>query len=162
MTALQKFIQTTKDARELKRALAVQSTLNGRPWAEVASDLGVKRSFIGAWRWRYKREGLACLSVGYQGSQGYLNPTDKAAVITWIQEQDRWDIRTLYRHIDTTYGVRYKSPQSYYALLKAARMSWKKSQHEHPDADPKKVAAKREEIKKNAGGNAGDHPETDG
>jgi putative transposase len=148
MATLQEFIQTTTDTRELKRALAIQNTVNGRPWTEVATELGVKRSFIGLWRWRYKREGLACLSVGYRGSQGYLNPTDKAAVIAWIKEQESWDIRSLYRHIDVTYGVRYKSPQSYYALLKTARMSWKKSQHDHPDADPEKIQAQRDEIKK--------------
>lgn len=161
MDALQEFIQTTRDGRELRRALAVQNTLAGRSWAEVASELGVKESFIGTWRWRYKRDGITCLSVAHRGSQGYLKPTEKAAVITWIKQQKTWDIRMLYHHLDTTYGVRYKSPQSYYALLKAARMSWKKSQQKHPDADPKKVTAKREEIKKNADGSPGDYPQTD-
>jgi len=148
MNELQEFIKTAQDTRELKRALAVQNTVAGRPWAEVASELGVKESFIGTWRWRYKRDGIACLSVGHRGSQSYLNATDKAAVMTWIKQQESWDIRTLYHHVEATYGVRYKSPQSYYALLKAARLSWKKSQDRHPDADPQKVTAKRDEIKK--------------
>lgn len=149
MTDLQKFIQSTKDSRELKRALAVQNTLAGRPRAEVAAELGVKESFIGMWRWRYKHDGIAGLSVGYQGSTGYLTTTEKTAIVKWIQQQKAWDLQTLYRHIDAVYGVRYKSQQSYYALLKEARISWKKSQHSHPDADPAKVTAKREEIKKN-------------
>ena len=148
MNDLQEFIQTTQDSRELKRALAVQNTLAGRPWAEVAAELGVKKSFINTWRWRYKREGLSCLSVGYQGATGYLNVTEKAVVIGWIQRQKSWNIRTLYHHIEDRYGVRYKSQQSYYALLKEARISWKKSQDRHPDADPEKVTAKRDEIKK--------------
>ena len=159
MNALQEFIQTAKDAREVKRALAVQNTLAGRSWAEVASELGVKESFIGTWRWRYKRDGIACLSVGHRGSQGFLTAAEKAAVITWIRQQKSWDLHTLYRHIDATYGVRYKSPQSYYALLKTARMSWKKSQHDHPEADPKAVTDKRAEIKKNADRSAGYHPQ---
>ncbi len=148
MDNLQAFIQTTQDSRALKRALAVQNTLAGRPWADVAMELGVKRSFIGTWRWRYKREGLSCLSVGHHGSTGYLTSTDKAAVIAWIHRQETWNLRALHQHIAQTYGIRYTSPQSYYALLKAARISWKKFQHRHPDADPEQVAAKREEIKK--------------
>lgn len=160
MNDLQAFIQTARDTRELKRALAVQNTLAGRPWAEVAAELGVKKSFIGTWRWRYKRDGIAGLSVGYRGSQGYLSARDKAVVLTWIQRQDTWEIRTLHQYLEATYGVRYKSPQSYYALLKAARMSWKKSYDRHPDADPTKVAAKRDEIKKNGGGSASHYPQT--
>jgi transposase len=53
MDALQEFIRTKRDSRELKRALAVQNTLAGRPWAEVASELGVTESFISKWRARY-------------------------------------------------------------------------------------------------------------
>lgn len=148
MNDLQNFIQTAQDSRELKRALAVQNTLAGRSWAEVAAELGVKESFIGTWRWRYKREGIACLSLGYQGSKGYLGAAEKPAIIAWITQQKRWDVPTLSRYVTETYGVTYKSSQSYYALLKAAGMSWKKSQDRHPKADPKKVATKREEIKK--------------
>jgi transposase len=148
MNALQQLIQTTQDSRELKRALVVQNTLAGRPWAEVAAELGVKESFIGTWRWRYKRDGIACLSVGYQGSKGYLTATEKVEVLTWLKAQQRWDLKALSHHITETYGVTYKSSQSYYALLQAARMSWKKSQDRQPKADPKKVSAKREEIKK--------------
>jgi hypothetical protein len=38
MDALQEFIRTTRDSRELKRALAVKTTLAGRPWLEVAEE----------------------------------------------------------------------------------------------------------------------------
>lgn len=148
MNELQQFIQTTQDSRELKRALAVQNTLAGRSWTDVAGELGGKESFIGTWRWRYKREGIACLQLGHKGSTGYLTATDKAAAIKWIKTQESWNLRDVQRHLDQTYGVRYKSPQSYYALLKSARISWKKSQHRHPKADPDKVSAKRELITK--------------
>lgn len=148
MNELQQFIHTTQNSRELKRALAIQNTLAGRSWADVARELGVKESFIGKWRWRYKREGIACLQLGHKGSTGYLTATDKAAAIQWIKTQKSWNLRDVQRHLDQTYGVRYKSLQSYYALLKSARISWKKSQHRHPKADPDKVSAKRDHIKK--------------
>jgi putative transposase len=146
MDALQEFIRTKRDSRELKRALAVQNTLAGRPWAEVASELGVTESFISKWRARYKHGGVEALRLGYKGSAGYLQPHEKQAVITWIQAQEIWNVQSLQQHIMTMYGIQYKSQQSYYALFNEARISWKKLQDRHPKADPKKVAAKRTEI----------------
>jgi transposase len=77
-----------------------------------------------------------------------LTLADKRAVLAWIQAQTCWDVRRVQAHVWEQYGVRYKSRQSYYALLKAARQSWKKTQHRHPDADVAQIAAKRAEIKK--------------
>ena len=148
MDALQEFVRTTRDSRELKRALAVKTTLAGRPWLEVAEELGVCRSFIGKWRKRYAQAGVAGLRLGYQGSVGYLTPASKAQVIAWIQQQNQWSVTAVCLHLSHTYGVRYKSRQSYYALLTEARISWKKTQDTHPKADPEAVAETREQIKK--------------
>ncbi len=38
MNDLNEFINTTRESRELKRALAVKSTLAGRAWKEVAEE----------------------------------------------------------------------------------------------------------------------------
>jgi putative transposase len=148
MKELEEFIQTTKDSRELKRALAVKMTLAKRPWAVVMEDLGVSHAFISKWRSRYKHARVQGLRRGYQGSQGYLSPPDKAEVLSWIQRQTTWSVRAVAQHVQATYGISYKSLQSYYALLDAARMSWKKSQDRQPKAAPQKVAAKRDVIKK--------------
>lgn len=146
MDALQEYIQTTRDSRELKRALAVQNTLAGRPWADVAEELGVKESFISKWRARYKHGGVEALRLGYKGSAGYLQPQEKQAVMAWIHQQATWNVPQLQHHIEHTYGVRYTSQQSYYALFHEARISWKKLQDRHPKADPDAVAAKRTEL----------------
>lgn len=148
MDALNDFIQTTREGRELKRALAVKMRLSGYSRAEAAAVLGVSESFIDKWRGNYAREGVACFSLQHHGSTGYLSPTDKAEVLNWIQRQPTWTVRAVEQHVRATYGIRYKSLQSYYALLDAAHMSWKKSQDRQPKADPQKVAAKRETIKK--------------
>ena len=148
MEELQEFIQTTRDSRELKRALAVKTTLAGRPWLEVADELGVCRSFIGKWRKRYAQAGVDGLRLGYHGSAGYLSPTRRAEVITWIQQQDQWAVTPLRLHLLHTYGIQYKSRQSYYALLTEARISWKKTQDRHPKANQEAVAETREQIKK--------------
>ena len=46
MNDLQHLIQTTHDAREVKRALAVQNRLVGRPRATVAKELGYTISWV--------------------------------------------------------------------------------------------------------------------
>jgi putative transposase len=148
MTDLKTFIQTTRDSRELKRALAVKNTLAGRPWQEVADELLVCRAFIGKWRKIYVQEGVDGLRLRYKGSTGYLSAARKAEILAWIQDQEQWSVTALRTHILYKYGVRYKSRQSYYALLTEARMSWKKSQDRHPKANPEAVAETREQIKK--------------
>ena len=142
------FIRTTRDARELKRALAVRNTLAGRPRAEVAAELGCSVSFVDKWRWIYDRQGVAGLRLGYQGSTGYLTSSHKKAICEWLTGQSSWDIRALQAHIEQTYGVCYTSAKSYYALLTEARLSWKKTQDESPEPDPQEIEQTRKAIKK--------------
>jgi putative transposase len=160
MEDLQCLIQTARDAREVKRALAVQNTLAGRSRATVATELGYTVAWVDKWRGRYRKAGIDGLKVGYKGSAGYLTPSQRTAITTWLHEQEQWDVHALARHIETTYGVRYQSPKSYYQLMEKARMSWKKSQDEQPKADPQKISATRTRIKKNGPGSPGPHPQT--
>lgn len=160
MEDLQHLIHTTRDVREVKRALAVQHTLEGRPRATIAKEFGYTVAWVGKWRWRYGKYGIDGLKVGHKGSTGYLTSSQQTAVTTWLQEQERWDIQSLARHLDARYGVRYKTPRSYYRLLDEARMSWKKSQDEHPKADPKKVSETRTTLKKSHRRSPGPRPQT--
>jgi len=148
LTELKDFIQTTRETRELKRALAVQKTLEGRPWAVVAKELGVRRDFVGKWRRRYREQGVKGLRLGYKGSRGYLSPAAKQQILTWLHQQSSWTVGAVQQELAQTYGVRYRSPQSYYALLAEAGFSWKKAQKTNPQADPEPVQAKREAIQK--------------
>lgn len=148
MKELKTFIQTTRDSRELKRALAVKNTLTGRPWLEVAEELGVCRAFIGKWRKAYAQAGVAGLRLQYKGRTGYLTSAQKARVLAWIQAQTHWSVAALRAHLLSTYGIRYKSRQSYYALLAEARISWKKTQNIHPKVDSEAVLKTRATIKK--------------
>jgi putative transposase len=152
MDDLQIFIHTSRDAREVKRALAVQNTLQGRSRPEVAAELGYSVSWVDKWRWHYAQFGVAGLRIGYKGSQGYLTVEQKTEIQAWLEAQSTWSVRALAAHIEAEYAVRYKSVRSYHALLNQARMSWKKSQATPPKPDPDKVAATRETIKKNGSG----------
>jgi putative transposase len=149
MCELEQFIQQTQESRELKRALAVQNTLvGGRPWKEVARELGVSRAFICKWRSRYKKHGIEGLQLGYQGSESYLTPEKKQQVITWLHEREHWSVEAVRREIATRYDVMYHSKQSYYDLMRQATLSRKKAQKRNPRKDPKQVEAKREESEK--------------
>lgn len=148
MEDLRQLIQTSCDVREVKRALAVQNTMEGRTRAAVAKELGYTVAWVDKWRGYYRKDGIDGLKVGYKGSSGYLTSAQRKTVREWLQKQKQWDIRTLAQHLDVTYGVRYKRPRSYYLLLDDARMSWKKSQDEQPKADPQKVSKARTTIKK--------------
>jgi putative transposase len=149
MDALHEFIRTTRDGRELKRALAVKMRLEGYSRPETAAVLGVSKPFVDKWRRHYRREGVAGLSLKYQGSRGYLTPAQHAETLAWIQAQAQWSVAALHAHVLATYGVQYKSRQSYYALLNEAHISWKKTQARHPKRDPEAVAETRTRIKKN-------------
>ena len=71
-SSLSAFIASNPDARELKRALAVQMTLLGLKQGAIQAILGVQSSFISTWKKRYLSEGVACFRLGYKGSQPYL------------------------------------------------------------------------------------------
>lgn len=154
---LQTFIASTKDSRELKRALAVKMTLSGRRWAEVMEDLGVSHAFISKWRSRYKSNGLSSLLLAYRGSEKYLTGAHRHQVCAWLHQQTHWSPRQLCDYLRNEYGIVYKSRQSYYDILHEAKVSWKKSQPQNPQRDPEDIQGTREAIKKNAGGTAADH-----
>ena len=148
MDDLQTLIHTTRDAREVKRALAVQNTLQGRPRVEVADELGYSVAWVKKWCQRYAKCGADGLRMGYKGSQSYLSAAQKAEIQAWLGRQSSWGVPALAAHLEATYGVRYKSIRSYHTLLNEARLSWKKSQPVHPKPNPTKVADTRETIKK--------------
>ncbi len=56
----------------------------------------------------------------------------------------------LISYIRETYGIEFKSKQSYYELMSNAGMSWKKTEKVNPKKDEEKVALKKEELKKNS------------
>lgn len=146
LSALNTFIATTREAQAMKRALAVKLTKEGYPPVEICRLLQVSRSFVSKWKQIYARQGVAGLRLGYKGSRGYLNPTQRAEVLAWLRAQQVWDLSALRAHIQERYGVVYQSRQSYYALLRAAKISWKKVQRVQPKKDPAQIAAKRTEI----------------
>ena len=147
-SSLSAFIASNPDARELKRALAVQMTLLGLKQGAIQAILGVQSSFISTWKQRYLAEGVACFRLGYKGSQPYLSADQRAQINAWLATQSHPSVDSLASYIQTQFGVVFRSAQSYYDLLAQAGYSWKKTQARHPKADVQQGLSKRERNKK--------------
>lgn len=143
---LEDWIKSRLDSRELKRALGVKLALKGWSYRGIAEVLNVSTSFISKWKKRFHFAGVEGLKLSYQGAKSYLTEQQKQQVITWIKEQNHWDLSELECYLSEQYDVVFQSPTSYYELLKEARISWQKAQKKHPRQDPELVKKKAQEI----------------
>lgn len=153
---LNKFIQSNPDPRELKRAIAVQMFLQAYKHREIQEILGVSSGFISKWSQLYQRLGVSGIRLGYLGSAGYLEPSQRQAVLVWLQTKDYWDLAQLQGHIQDEYDVVFDSKQSYYTLFEQAGISWKKTQKRNPKEDPALVQKKTANYRLAGGASAGD------
>lgn len=139
---LNNFIGSNPDARELKRAVAVQMFLKGYKHREISESIGVSSGFISKWAGQYEQMGVAGLRLGYPGSVGYLEPKQRQSVIAWLKGKNYWNLGELQAYIEEHYEVVFDSKQSYYTLFEQAGISWKKTQKRNPKADPALVEKK--------------------
>ena len=86
--------------------------------------------------------------LGYHGSESYLEPDGREAILSWIGSQETISIEQVRDYLEEQYGVVYQSKQSYYELMQAAGLSYHKSEKRNPKRDEKQVFERREEIKK--------------
>ena len=146
MQDLDEFIQKASDSRELKRAIAVKLHLQGNTCKQSAVIVQMSESFVKKWCVIYDHQGATGLKLGYKGSRGYLDASQKQQIIAWIQQRNYWDLDELREYIEQTYQVCYRDEESYYDLLKAAGLSWKKSQKRNPKKNPERIRQKKLEI----------------
>ena len=130
--ALNEFLRTTRDAREYKRALAVQMASQNYTYRVISDLLQVSEPFISKWKAIYAEAGIGGLRLGHRGSESYLTATERSEVLAWIAAQATCDLARLQAHLAETYAVAYESNQSYYDLLHAGGLSWKKVQASNP------------------------------
>lgn len=139
---LKEFIASNPDARELKRAVAVQMFLKGYKHREISESIGVSSGFISKWTGRYKESGVSGLSLAYRGSVGHLEVEPRQVVIAWLKSKNYWNLAELQAYVEVEYAVVFNSKQSYYSLFEQAGISWKKTQQRNPKADPEVVEKK--------------------
>ncbi len=146
MEELLNFIDTARDARELKRAIAVKLTLEGYVHAEIIKILNVTSGFISKWKQAFEAYGVEGILLGYQGSTGYLYKEQRQEVIEWLQQKDHWLLEELSTHLSQEYDVEFKSRQSYYDFFTQAGLSWKKTQKRNPKHNAEAVAAQKKSL----------------
>jgi putative transposase len=88
LSDLKAFIQSNPDARELKRAVAVQMFLNGCKHREIQESLSVSSGFVSKWTALYREQGVPGLKLKHLGSVGYLSSQQRQAVFTWLETQE--------------------------------------------------------------------------
>lgn len=130
---LEELIASQPDPRELKRALVVKMRIEGMKHREIQAILGVSSSYISRWEKSYREQGVEGIRLKHKGSTGYLNESERIAVIDWIQQKAQRNLWEVIDHIEGSYGVIYRSLQSYYDLLKNAGMSWHKGRKKVPN-----------------------------
>lgn len=143
---LREFIHSKPEARELKRAIAVQMALENTPYSKITTILGISKSFITHWKRKFEFVGIEGIKLGYQGAKSYLTSEQRTETLAWLRMKDYCNIDELITYLDEKYGVIYQSKQSYYELLAGADISWKKSQKTNPNSNPDLVKKKRKEI----------------
>ena len=131
-TTLEEFLTSVRDVREYERGLAVQMAGLGYPCTTISSLLHGSKPFISKWKKVYAEVGVGGLGLGYAGAPSYLTSAERAQVLAWIAMQETCDPVRLQAYIEDTYHVTYQSHQSYYDLLEAASLSWKKVQASNP------------------------------
>jgi putative transposase len=149
MISIDDVINTSKDAREVKRALSVKMLQHGITPAQIGSLLNVSMQYVSKWKAQYEAQGAVAFSLAYKGKEKYLKPHQEQEIIQWIHAHTTLTIEQLIEHITHTYGVTYKSKQSYYDLLDRGGMSYHRSEKANPKHNADKVFEKREAIKKN-------------
>jgi putative transposase len=75
-----------------------------------------------------------------------LTGSERQAVIEWLSEQKTWDISDLEAELIEQYDVVFQSRQSYYQLLKEARITWQKGEQVNPRQDPEAILKKTEKL----------------
>jgi putative transposase len=143
---LQAFISSNPDAREMRKALALKLVYQDYGYVEIEQLLDVSIGSISGWKQGYERNGLAGLQLRHKGRISYLSNEQRQEVLSWLQHKDCWEIGEVEYHLAQQYDVVYESKQSYYDLMEAAGMSWKKTTKVNPKADLQAVAAKKTRL----------------
>ena len=143
---LKDFIKSNPDPKQLKRALAVKLAWEGYVYRAIQKILEVSIGFISKWNTAFEFGGLSALKSGQQGAKSYLTRSKRQAVIAWLIEQKAWDISELETYLIEKYDVVFQSRQSYYKLLKEARITWQKGEQINPRQNEELIAAKNREI----------------
>ncbi len=148
MLDLDEMIRSSREALEVKRALSVKLFLGSMPVVEICELLRVSQPFVSKWHGIYASQGIEGLELGYEGGASYLSEEQRTEVLAWIGSQESLEVAGVRDYLEERHGIVYQSRQSYYELMRAAGLSYHKSEKRNPKRDEELVQERREEIKK--------------
>ena len=148
MDSLEVMIEQAKDAREVKRAVSVKMGLSGLAPAQICQCLQVSPQYVSKWKGGYDTEGVAALELRYRGSESYLSAEQQREIAEWIGSHETLTVAEVRDYVEASYGVRYRSKQSYYTLLEAGGMSYHRTEKANPKHDSEQVRERRVALKK--------------
>lgn len=143
---LKDFIKSNPNEKEMRRALAVKLAVEGYVYRRISKILEVSVGFISKWNQAFQSGGLTALKSSYKGGKGYLNQIERQTVIEWLIQQKTWDVSDLEVALIEKYDVVFQSRQSYYQLLKEARITWQKGEQVNPRQDSEAISKKTEKL----------------
>lgn len=146
--ALLAFLAQHRDSREDRRGLAVKWALQGQTSITISDLLAVTPEFVSQAKSAYDTKGGDGLRLNYTGGHSYVSPEEREAIIAWLKEQRTWSVQRLSVHLQTTYGVVSQSLQSYYDLLAAAGITYKKAQATYSERNDEQVTAKKQRSRR--------------
>ena len=121
------FISTTKNIPDWNISQAVKLRLKGFIYPETEKRLEFSTSFIASTHRKYLAGGVAALKLKYPGLKSYLTKEELSATIQWLSKPENRNISELKTYLISNYYVIFKSPKSYYRILKFGLFNWQKA-----------------------------------
>lgn len=130
----------------------------GMKLADIGDIVSRNENTVGRWLSDWKERRMASVFTGHKDNEnaGKLSKEQRKEIREALQKapsayalpKEFWDLPTLKKYVEATFGVVYESDQSYYFLLKFSNLSFK-----YPDTfdhrrDDAKIAERIEEIRK--------------
>ena len=147
LNELTDFINSTNHVKEWKKGEAVKLTIQGFSYRAISQRLQISYSSIARAKKEYKARGVSGLKLKYKGSLSYLTEVQKADLKVWLFEKpENRNISELQRHIMEKYNLVFKSPQSYYNILKNSQLTWQKANKQNSRKNPEAIKKRTQEI----------------
>jgi transposase len=157
---IEKAYKTAKHPTEKVRYQALKLLTQGYARHEVAAIIGMSLSVIGTWITAYHKKGLEGLrEKRTTGNHRKLTREQKDQITQILKEKTPeqcgeegkfWTVELLKKVVITEYGITYRSPQSYRALLTHAGFSFHKPGKVHKDQNPYMRKRFEQRLKKNS------------
>ena len=145
---LQGFIALGRDAREVRKALAIKLVYQGYLYEEIQTILDVSLGSITGWKKAYEEYGIDGLRLSHKGRKSYLSTEQRKEILSWLQTKEYWELGELEDKLAFEYDVIYESKRSYYDLFDAAGISWEKTTKHNSKVDEEAIAVKKNRLKR--------------